>query len=86
MRHLHASFTSMQDHVKTLDEAIAAVRDLPPEVQELIARDLLDRAREYSDAGLTDEQQAEVLRRLDNSPRYADEASMATFFERHGIY
>ena len=49
-----------------IDEAWKALKELPPEEQERLADAILDYAWQTSDVQLTDEQVAEVRRRLED--------------------
>jgi len=48
----------------TLDEAVTVVRDLPDEMQEAIAAEMLERAAGFVQSQLTDEQRAIVKERM----------------------
>jgi hypothetical protein len=60
------SSMSMTDKVR---QAIAAMRSLPSDQQEMVARAILDSAAQDEEWQLTDEQIAEVQRRTVNSSR-----------------
>ena len=55
---------------KLVDEAVQVLRDLPENVQTAAARAILDYASSYDDeVQLSDEQAAEVQRRMDDPNR-----------------
>ena len=59
-----------QHMVKLVDEAVQVLRDLPENVQVAAARAILDYASSYDDdVQLSDEQAAEVERRIDDPNR-----------------
>jgi len=66
---------------KLLD-IVTAVRELPEEAQQALVHDIADRVA----SRLTQEQQAEIRRRLANSnPAYAAPEKVREFFSRFGI-
>ena len=48
----------------TLDEAVAAVRQLPEDTQAAVAKELVALVEDYRTSGLTDEQREVVAKRL----------------------
>ena len=66
-----------------LDEAVAKVRKLPPDRQQEAAELLMELANEdASDFRLSEEQLAEVRRRLAEPPDYATDAEVKEVFDR----
>ena len=54
-----------------LSDLVQAVRQLPDETQEALVDEFTGRLSDFTNSSLSDEQRAEVDRRLAN-PRYAD--------------
>jgi hypothetical protein len=73
---------------KTLDEKLSdlvkALRKLPDDTQQVLVDEFAGRLSDFADAALSDEQRAEIDRRL-ASPRYADADEAEEFFSRFGI-
>jgi hypothetical protein len=70
---------------KLLDHAIARLRELPSERQDEAAELLLNMIDEGIDVPrLTDEQVAEVVRRLREPPEYVDHSDVRAFFHKPG--
>ena len=67
-----------------LSDLVRAVRELPDETQEVLVDEFVDRLSDFTDSTLSDEQRAEIGRRLAN-PRYADPDKLRDFFARFGI-
>jgi hypothetical protein len=66
-----------------LDEAVAKVRQLPPDRQQEAAELLLELAGQGpADYRLSEEQLAEVRRRLAGPPDYATDAEVQEVFDR----
>jgi len=71
---------------KRLREAIKHIEELPEARQDEIAEMLLDLAgRDRSTADLTDEQWAEITRRMAEPREYASDAEVEALFKRHGL-
>ena len=70
---------------KLLQEAIEHLKALPETEQDAIAADMIERVTDYSDVRLSEEQQAEVRRRLANPGVPVSEETMQAFFARFGI-
>ena len=67
-------------------DIVTAVRDLPEEAQQAFVHEMADRVSAYAASQLTQEQQAEIRRRLANAnPTYAAPEKMRAFFSRFGI-
>jgi hypothetical protein len=66
-----------------LSDLVQAVRQLPDETQEALVEEFAGRLSDFTDSSLSDEQRAEVDRRLAN-PRYADPDKVREFFARFG--
>ena len=67
-------------------DIVTAVRDLPEEAQQAFVHEMADRVSAYAASRLTQEQQAEIRRRLaDPNPAYAAPEKMREFFSRFGI-
>ena len=62
-----------------LTDLVKAVRQLPDETQEVLVEEFTDRLSDFTDTSLSDEQRAEIDRRLAN-PRYADPDKVREFF------
>jgi putative addiction module component (TIGR02574 family) len=73
---------------KTVDEKLSdlvkAVRELPDDTQEVLVDEFAGRLADFTDSTLSDEQRAEIDRRLAN-PRYADPNKVREFFARFGV-
>ena len=54
---------------KLLDDAMEVLRDLPKNMQETAARAIMDYAATFDDVQLSDDQAAEVQRRMDDANR-----------------
>ena len=67
-----------------LSDLVRAVGELPEDTQEVLVEEFLDRLTDFTNATLSDEQRAEISRRLAN-PRYADPDKVRDFFARFGI-
>jgi hypothetical protein len=67
-----------------LSDLVKAVRQLPDETQEALVDEFAGRLSDFTNSALSDEQRAEVDRRLAN-PRYADPAKVRAFFARFGV-
>jgi hypothetical protein len=69
--------------VDRLDDAIARIRELPEDRQEEAADLLLALVeQDTSELRLSDEQRAEVRRRLSEPPNYATDAEVEELFDR----
>ena len=67
-------------------DIVTAVRELPEEAQQALVHEMADRVSAYSASHLTQEQQAEIERRLaDPNPTYAAPDKLQSFFSRFGI-
>jgi hypothetical protein len=75
----------MAQNSKHFDNALAAVRALPTEIQDALAIELLGRVEDFAQAGLVPSQLAEVQRRLTTTPLYADDEAVTSFFAKHGV-
>jgi putative addiction module component (TIGR02574 family) len=64
-----------------LSDLVKAVRELPDDTQEVLVDEFADRLSDFTDSTLSDEQRAEIDRRLAN-PRYADPDKVREFFAR----
>jgi hypothetical protein len=67
-----------------LSDLIRAVRELPEDTQEVLVDEFVERLSDFTNSTLSDEQRAEINRRLAN-PRYADPDKLRDFFARFGI-
>jgi len=67
-----------------LSDLVKAVRKLPDDTQEVLVDEFVDRLSDFTDATLSDEQRAEIDRRLAN-PRYAEPDKVRKFFARFGV-
>ncbi len=67
----------------TLDRAVAAIRELPEETQEAVARELLDRAGWLSESLLSDEQHVVVEERLSKPRTLASPEEVAAVFRKY---
>ena len=67
-----------------LSDLVRAVRELPEDTQEVLVDEFVDRLSDFTDSTLSDEQRAEIGRRLAN-PRYADPDKVRDFFARFGV-
>jgi putative addiction module component (TIGR02574 family) len=67
-----------------LSDLMSAVKELPDETQEALVEEFSDRLADFTNAKLSDEQRAEIERRLAN-PRYADPEKVREFFARFGV-
>jgi hypothetical protein len=67
-----------------LSDLVQAVRQLPDETQEALVEEFAGRLSDFTDSALSDEQRAEIGRRLAN-PRYADPDKVREFFARFGV-
>ena len=66
-------------------DIVTAVRELPEEAQEAFVHEMADRVSAYSASHLTQEQQAEIRRRLADPSPYASADKVRAFFSRFGI-
>ena len=67
-------------------DLVTAVRDLPEEAQQALVHEMADRVSAYAASRLTQEQQAEIRRRLaDPKPAYAAPDKVREFFSRFGV-
>ena len=67
-------------------DIVTAVRELPEEAQQALVHEMADRVSAYAVSRLTQEQQAEIRRRLaDPNPAYAAPDKVREFFSRFGI-
>ena len=65
-------------------DIVTAIRELPEEAQQALVHEMADRA--YAASRLTQEQQAEIRRRLaDPNPTYATPEKVREFFSRFGF-
>ena len=67
-----------------LSDLVSAVRELPEDSQEVLVEEFVDRLADFTNSTLSDEQRAEIGRRLAN-PRYADPDKLRDFFARFGV-
>jgi hypothetical protein len=67
-----------------LSDLIKAVKELPDETQEALVDEFAGRLSDFTSSTLSDEQRAEIDRRLAN-PRYADLDRVREFFARFGV-
>ncbi len=67
-----------------LSDLVKAVRQLPDDTQEVLVDEFAGRLSDFTDSTLSDEQRAEIDRRLAN-PRYADPEKVREFFARFGV-
>jgi putative addiction module component (TIGR02574 family) len=67
-----------------LSDLVSAVRELPEDSQEVLVEEFVDRLADFTNSTLSDEQRAEIGRRLAN-PRYADPDKVRDFFARFGV-
>ena len=67
-----------------LSDLVQAVKQLPDDSQAAILDEFADRLSDFTDVALSEQQRAEVDRRLAN-PRYADPDQVADFFARFGV-
>jgi putative addiction module component (TIGR02574 family) len=67
-----------------LSDLVRAVRELPEDTQEVLVDEFVDRLADFTNSTLSDEQRAEIGRRLAN-PRYADPDKVRDFFARFGV-
>jgi hypothetical protein len=66
-------------------DIVTAIRELPEEAQQALVHEMADRVSTYAASRLTQEQQAEVERRLANpNPTYAAPEKVHEFFLRFG--
>ena len=67
-------------------DIVTAVRELPEEAQQAFVHEMADRVSAYSASHLTQEQQAEIRRRLAKpNPTHASAEKVQAFFSRFGI-
>ena len=67
-------------------DIVTAIRELPEEAQQELVHEMADRVSTYAASRLTQEQQAEIRRRLaDPDPAYAAPDKVREFFSRFGI-
>jgi hypothetical protein len=67
-------------------DLVTAVRELPEEAQQAFVHEMADRVSAYAASRLSQEQQAEIRRRLaDSNPAYAAPDKVREFFSRFGI-
>lgn len=67
----------------TLDEAVTVVRDLPDEMQEAIAAEMLERAEGFVQSQLTDEQRAIVKERMAAPRTYVPRAEVMAMLRKY---
>jgi len=67
----------------TLDEAVTVVRDLPGEMQEAIASEMLERAEGFVQSQLTDEQRAIVKERMAAPRTYVPRAEVMAVLRKY---
>jgi hypothetical protein len=67
-----------------LTDLVKAVQELPDDTQEVLVDEFAGRLSDFTDSTLSDEQRAEIDRRLAN-PRYADPDKVREFFARFGV-
>ena len=67
-----------------LSDLVQAVKELPDHAQEALVDEFTGRLSDFTNSALTDEQRAEIDRRLAN-PRYADPDKVREFFARFGV-
>ena len=67
-------------------DIVTAVRELPEEAQQALVHEMADRVSMYAASRFTQEQQAEVERRLaDPNPTYAAPEKVRELFSRFGV-
>ena len=67
-------------------DIVTAVRELPEEAQQALVHEIADRVSAYAASRLTQEQQAQIARRLaDPNPAFAAPEKVREFFSRFGI-
>ena len=67
-------------------DLVTAVRELPEEAQQALVHEMADRVSAYTACRLSQEQQAEIRRRLaDPNPAYAAPDKVREFFSRFGV-
>jgi hypothetical protein len=67
-------------------DIVTAIRELPEEAQQALVHEMADRVSTYATSRLTQEQQAEIRRRLaDPNPAYAAPEKVREFFSRFGV-
>ena len=67
-------------------DLVTAVRELPEEAQQALVHEMAGRVSAYAASRLSQEQQAEIRRRLaDPNPAYAAPGKVREFFSRFGI-
>jgi hypothetical protein len=67
-----------------LSDLVQAVRQLPDETQEALVDEFADRLSDFTNSSLSEEQRAEIDRRLAN-PRCVDPDKVREFFARFGV-
>ena len=71
---------------KLLDEAVEVLRGLPEDEQEKAARAIIDYGAHDDELQLTDEQVAEIERRMSNPDRkFISLAELGKRLRRHGV-
>ena len=76
----------MNQHSKSnIQSALDAASRLPQPQQDALAEEIFARISELENSSLTEEQQAEVAKRLAEPPEYADPEVVKAFFARHGV-
>ena len=68
----------------TIDEALNALKQLPEAAQTVIAAEIMERIGEFSSTQLSNDQSAEIKRRLAAPRRLVDDSEMRAFFARYG--
>ena len=67
-------------------DLVTAVRELPEEAQRALVHEMADRVSAYAASRLSQEQQAEIRRRLaDPNPAYAAPDKVREFFSHFGV-
>jgi hypothetical protein len=67
-------------------DIVTAIRHLPEDAQQALVHEMADRVSAYAASRLSQEQQAEIRRRLaDPNPAYAAPDKVREFFSRFGI-
>ena len=69
---------------KLLEEVIERVKRLPPDEQERLAQLLLfEMGQDAGDTLLSDEQWAEIRRRMEKPAKFASDAEVEDFFRKY---
>ena len=69
----------------TLDTAIAAAKKLPQEMQDAIAHDVMEQVSGYQHSQMTDQQRADLKRRLSKPLILAPRKAVVDAFKRFKI-